>query len=116
MWQVAVLLRLQMERLRNPEEAGTLLVLGSTDWQRTMIEQELVRIDPSLAVVADAQEAGTAIVQVTPSSPQSPSFLSRKPLSQSASCCAKFGSRDKECSHVPRPQIRVYDHICPWAP
>lgn len=50
--QVAVLLRLQMERLRDPEQHGVVLVLGSTDWQRQMVTKELLRMDPALAVFA----------------------------------------------------------------
>ena len=53
---MAVLLRLQMERLRDPEQSGVLLVLGSMDWQRQMVIKELVRMDPMLHMHAAAQE------------------------------------------------------------
>ena len=49
---MAVLLRLQMERLRDPEQSGVLLVLGSMDWQRQMVIKELVRMEPTLQPAA----------------------------------------------------------------
>ncbi|KAK9857610.1 hypothetical protein WJX84_003319 [Apatococcus fuscideae] len=49
-WQriLAVMLQLQIERRRNPKERGVVLLLGCTDWQRTMIKRELHRLDPAL--------------------------------------------------------------------
>lgn len=57
--QVAVLLRLQMERMRSAEEHGVLLVLGSTDWQRQMLAQELMVLDPELAKSAAPVDGGS---------------------------------------------------------
>ena len=49
-WQkvFAVLLRLQIERRKDPTQRGVLLVLGCRDWQRTTLKDELARLDPSL--------------------------------------------------------------------
>ena len=49
-WQkvLAVMLHLQAERRRNPKERGVLLLLGCTDWQRSMIKQELRRLNPAI--------------------------------------------------------------------
>lgn len=62
--QVAVLLRIQMERLKDPEESGVALILGSTDWQRHMIYKELLRIDPQLAPVSAEAASSSAVVMV----------------------------------------------------
>jgi hypothetical protein len=49
-WQklCAVLLRLQIERRRDPRQRGVLLVLGCRDWQRSTLNDELARLDPDL--------------------------------------------------------------------
>lgn len=49
-WQklCAVLLRLQIERRRDPAQRGVLLVLGCRDWQRSTLKDELARLDPDL--------------------------------------------------------------------
>ena len=49
-WQkvFAVLLRLQIERRKDPTQRGVLLVLGCRDWQRTTLKDELACLDPSL--------------------------------------------------------------------
>lgn len=49
-WQkvAAVLLRLQVERRRDPNQRGVMLVLGCKDWQRSMLKDELLRIDRQL--------------------------------------------------------------------
>lgn len=44
----AVLLRLQLERRKDPSQRGVMLVLGCRDWQRTMLKEELLRLDPDL--------------------------------------------------------------------
>lgn len=62
--QVAVLLRLQMERLKDSAESGVVLILGSTDWQRQMIYKELIRIDPHLSEEASEEAGPSAIVEV----------------------------------------------------
>ncbi|KAL3151984.1 hypothetical protein ABBQ32_001106 [Trebouxia sp. C0010 RCD-2024] len=45
-WQkaVAVILRLHMERRRDASQEGVVLVLGCTDWQRSMLYRELHRM------------------------------------------------------------------------
>ena len=49
-WQKisAVLLRVQIERRRDPAQRGVLLVLGCRDWQRSTLKDELARLDPQL--------------------------------------------------------------------
>lgn len=49
-WQkiCAVLLRVQIERRRDPAQRGVLLVLGCRDWQRSTLKDELARLDPQL--------------------------------------------------------------------
>ena len=49
-WQkiCAVLLRVQIERRRDPAQRGVLLVLGCRDWQRSTLKGELGRLDPQL--------------------------------------------------------------------
>ena len=49
-WQklCAVILRLQIERRRDPSQRGVLLVLGCRDWQRSTLKDELARLDPQL--------------------------------------------------------------------
>jgi len=44
----AVLLRLQLERRKDPSQRGVMLVLGCRDWQRSMLKEELLRLDPDL--------------------------------------------------------------------
>ena len=55
-----------MERLRDAQESGVVLVLGTTDWQRHMIYKELQRIDPTLSPVS-SEEAGPSTVVEVPS-------------------------------------------------
>lgn len=45
-WQtvVAVIVRLQLERLRDPSEHGAILVVGCHDWQRRVLRAELERL------------------------------------------------------------------------
>ena len=74
-WQkvVAVIIRLQMERLRDPGQRGSVLVLGCTDWQRRALKAELAAFNgllqqsPALGEAEDAELtlAGSA----DPSSP-----------------------------------------------
>lgn len=49
-WQkvVAVILRLQLERLKSPEQQGAVLVLGCTDWQRKVLRGELQVLEDML--------------------------------------------------------------------
>ena len=51
---VAVLLRLQDIRLQDPEQRGTVIVVGATPWQRLALREELARIHP------DADRAAAA--------------------------------------------------------
>jgi hypothetical protein len=53
-WQkvAAVLLRLQMERRRDPAQRGVMLVLGCKEWQRSMLKEELLRMDRQQATIA----------------------------------------------------------------
>ncbi len=44
----AVLLQLHIRRREDPDEAGVLLILGCTDWQRDLLRQELLRMMPEL--------------------------------------------------------------------
>ena len=50
-WQrlAAVLVRLQIERRKDADQRGVMLVLGCRDWQRSMLKEELLRLDPDLA-------------------------------------------------------------------
>ena len=64
--QVAVLLRIQMERLKHSEESGVVLILGTTDWQRHMIYKELQRIDPSLAPSTSEEAGPSSVPEVKP--------------------------------------------------
>lgn len=41
---VAVIVRLQLERLRDPSEHGAILVVGCHDWQRRVLRAELERL------------------------------------------------------------------------
>ena len=76
-WQkvLAVMLQLQTERRRDPKERGVVLVLGCTDWQRTMIKRELHRLDPALqharkvAVAPDAMPQPAAAEAPAEASP-----------------------------------------------
>ena len=53
-----------MERLKQPEEHGVVLILSATDWQKKMICSELIRMDPGLAPrVDDADQASSSIVE-----------------------------------------------------
>lgn len=49
-WQrlAAVLIRLQLERRKDAAQRGVMLVLGCRDWQRSMLKEELLRLDPGL--------------------------------------------------------------------
>ena len=49
-WQrlAAVLVRLQLERRKDAGQRGVMLVLGCRDWQRSMLKEELLRLDPGL--------------------------------------------------------------------
>ena len=58
------MLRIQMERLRDPHESGVMLILGSTDWQRLMIYKELLRIDPQLGPLPGQVVPGDALARV----------------------------------------------------
>ena len=58
------MLRLQMERLRKPEEHGVVLILSASDWQKAMITNELIRMDPSLAPPSDSDGDAKQIVEV----------------------------------------------------
>lgn len=49
---VAVLLRLQAARRLQPGQAGCLLVLGASPWQRDALRRELARIEPAIAARA----------------------------------------------------------------
>lgn len=51
---VAVLLRLQDARLRQPGQRGCVLVLGAAPWQRDALRRELLRIDPVIRAKAEA--------------------------------------------------------------
>jgi hypothetical protein len=55
---VAVLLRLQDARLRQPGQRGCVLVLGAAPWQRDALRRELLRIDPVIRAKAEAVVAG----------------------------------------------------------
>lgn len=57
---VAVLLRLQDARLRQPGQRGCVLVLGAAPWQRDALRRELLRIDPVIRSRAEAALAGGA--------------------------------------------------------
>lgn len=57
---VAVLLRLQDARLRQPGQRGCVLVLGASPWQRDALRRELLRIDPVIRAKAQAVAAGRA--------------------------------------------------------
>lgn len=54
-----------MERLKDSEESGVVLILGTTDWQRHMIYKELQRIDPSLAPVSPEEAGPSAVTEVS---------------------------------------------------
>ncbi|GAB4818898.1 hypothetical protein N2152v2_005944 [Parachlorella kessleri] len=56
---VAVLLRLQDARLREPSQRGVVLVLGAAPWQRDALRQELARVDPAAGGL-DSEGAHTA--------------------------------------------------------
>ena len=43
------MLQLQIKRLQEPGESGIVLVLGCSDWQRDMLNDELRRLIPELA-------------------------------------------------------------------
>lgn len=45
----AVLLQLHIRRRQEAGERGLLLVLGCADWQRSLLTQELQRLDTSLS-------------------------------------------------------------------
>lgn len=55
---VAVLLRLQDVRLRQPGQRGVVLVLGASSWQRDALRRELQRIDPAIQKRASAALGG----------------------------------------------------------
>lgn len=55
---VAVLLRLQDARLRDPAQRGVVLVLGASAWQRDALRRELARIDPVVRQVSGDAAAG----------------------------------------------------------
>ena len=55
---VAVLLRLQDARLRQPGQSGVVLVLGASPWQRDALRRELRRIDPTIQARAAAVGGG----------------------------------------------------------
>lgn len=57
---VAVLLRLQNARLREPGQRGVVLVLGAAAWQRDTLRRELARIDPLAAQAGAATEGEPA--------------------------------------------------------
>jgi DNA excision repair protein ERCC-4 len=57
---VAVLLRLQDARLRQPGQGGVVLVLGASPWQREALRRELLRIDPEIRHRAEAAAAAGA--------------------------------------------------------
>ena len=57
---VAVLLRLQDARLRQPGQGGVVLVLGASPWQREALRRELLRIDPEIRRRAEAAAAAAA--------------------------------------------------------
>lgn len=56
---VAVLLRLQDARLRQPGQSGVVLVLGASPWQRDALRRELRRIDPTIQARAAAVGGGS---------------------------------------------------------
>ena len=45
---VAVVVRLQLERLRDPQQRGCVLLLGCSEWQRNSLKGELARLQASL--------------------------------------------------------------------
>ena len=99
-WQkiLAVMLQLQTERRRNPKERGVVLLLGCTDWQRSMIKRELRRLNPALqrARVAD-------LIAVTPSqAADAPS---------SAAAPAADGSADQATGLEPEMPVDVTNEI-----
>lgn len=55
---VAVLLRLQDARLRQPGQSGVVLVLGASPWQRDALRRELRRIDPTIQARVAAAVGG----------------------------------------------------------
>lgn len=79
-----------MERLKDTQESGVVLILGTTDWQRHMIYKELQRIDPRLAPVP-SEEAGPSTVVEVISAP-SKQALETSTISQQVS--ASLACRD----------------------
>ncbi len=67
-WQkvLAVMLQLQAERRMNPKERGVLLLLGCTDWQRSMIKQELRRLNPAIKRARAVNVTGRPVTDMTP--------------------------------------------------
>ena len=60
---VAVLLRLQGARLRQPAQRGVVLVLGASAWQRDALRRELARIDPLTAQLGAGAGAAAAAAE-----------------------------------------------------
>jgi hypothetical protein len=73
---VAVFLRLQHVRCRDPAQQGVLLVLGCSPWQRDAIRRELRRVDPSTFGPAPTLKAGTC---TTPGGNNSPPHTAAMP-------------------------------------
>lgn len=61
---MAVLLRIQIQRLTNPDEHGVVLILSATEWQKQMIVSEMLRLDPGLQADGAAAEGASSLAEV----------------------------------------------------
>ena len=53
---VAVIIRLQLERLTDPSQQGSILVIGCTEWQRRALQSELLAMEDSLHELPGIEE------------------------------------------------------------